>query len=389
MAKPARCSCLRTSSSGGTASELALPRRRTIHLAIAGAIERLHAGDLGAHLAELARHYSFGAGPSAAGKTVDYAVRAARQARAVYAHQEAVSFYGLALQALDKLPLPDTSRRCDLLIELGQALLSVGDTEQALQLAEDAFACAESSGESSRSASACSLARLAMLHSAMGIAPHTPLFQSWAARASRHVDPGSLDRARACVMLGDALIVTDQRAEGWRLYREAFEIALRHDDTELLYDIATQVGGWGASPAHEAERYDIMLEALKRPKALSTETLGRFLIYEGWIRLDWGEELGWSAWQELPDLAAAPRAPTSSRSRHGPRSFPRSSRAASRTQWMLLGTCCPAATFRLWVGCGHRMSSSGRSSTWAAARKHSRFSMTRMISPASQSCQQH
>jgi hypothetical protein len=98
--------------------------------------------------------------------------------------------------------------------------------------------------------------------------------------------------------------VTERRPEAWALYREAFAIALRCDDAELVYDIATQVLGWGAAPGREKERYELFLEALQHRRTVSGQTIGRFGLYEGWAHLDHGDhERCWPAWQSLADLA--------------------------------------------------------------------------------------
>jgi ATP/maltotriose-dependent transcriptional regulator MalT len=76
---------------------LSLPRRQELHLRAAEAIETVHAGSLDRHLAALAMHYRLSGADSA--KTIDYATRAGDTAAAVYAFDEALRLYDLALEA--------------------------------------------------------------------------------------------------------------------------------------------------------------------------------------------------------------------------------------------------------------------------------------------------
>ncbi|MBE0610234.1 MAG: AAA family ATPase, partial [Dehalococcoidia bacterium] len=284
-------------------SELSLPRRRSVHVRVARAIERLNAHRLAAHAGELAMHYSFGGQAATASRAVEYAAEAARSARTVSAHQEAVGYYELAVRSIDLVADADPRLRCDLLFELGEALLSVGDPARAVEFAEQAFAVAEACQDSPRASRACRVARLGMLHALTGVAPSTPEFQMWAERAQRHAAPDTVERARACVMLGDTLVITRRRLEAWELYQEGFAIARRRHSAELLYDIATQYCGWGVPVGKEAEKRRLVHEVMEFPRAISTETLGRFGVYEGWMHLDWGDaHRGWEAWQNLRDL---------------------------------------------------------------------------------------
>lgn len=101
-----------------TRSRLALHRR------VAEVLESRGADSADAPLAEIAHHYvAAGAGP----KAVEAAARAAARALAVYAYEEAVRLYRLALEAGET----DDERRCELRIALGGALAKAGDATQA------------------------------------------------------------------------------------------------------------------------------------------------------------------------------------------------------------------------------------------------------------------
>jgi tetratricopeptide (TPR) repeat protein len=95
------------------------PRIRA-HLAVARAIESVHAGRLDPHLADLAHHYGVAAPAGHSGAAIERAVAAARQAEAGGAHEQAAHFYELGLDALEWDP--DAGTEADLLIAKGTAL---------------------------------------------------------------------------------------------------------------------------------------------------------------------------------------------------------------------------------------------------------------------------
>jgi len=87
------------------------------------ALEALAASGPSLPPAEFAHHFLRASEEGNAEKAVDYAVRAAEHAVAVYAQDEAVKYYGRALEALEHLEVPDDTRRFELLLALGTAQL--------------------------------------------------------------------------------------------------------------------------------------------------------------------------------------------------------------------------------------------------------------------------
>jgi hypothetical protein len=80
---------------------LSAPRRRRLHLEVAGAIERIYNGRLEDHIGELAYHYSAGGN---APKAVEYLIQSGRQAAERFALLEAIGSVTRALELLQKLP---------------------------------------------------------------------------------------------------------------------------------------------------------------------------------------------------------------------------------------------------------------------------------------------
>jgi DNA-binding SARP family transcriptional activator len=101
--------------------ELASSDRRRLHRQAVGALEDLYGADLEPHLAEVAYHALEAAPGGEIDKAIDYARRAADQAAALLAFEEAARHYRMALEALALRPAADEATRCDLLIALGEA----------------------------------------------------------------------------------------------------------------------------------------------------------------------------------------------------------------------------------------------------------------------------
>jgi len=109
---------------------LGAARRARLHRRVGAALEELYAGDLGAHLAELAHHFYEATAAGEPNKAIEYARQAAERAVGSLAYEEAVRLYGMALDALDRIP-PDGVTRCELLLARGEAGARAGDTPAA------------------------------------------------------------------------------------------------------------------------------------------------------------------------------------------------------------------------------------------------------------------
>jgi class 3 adenylate cyclase len=110
--------------------EIRTTRRLRLHRRIAEATETLYAVKLEPRLAELAYHFCEAASGGDVTKAVDYAVRAAERETGLLAYEEAASQYERALTALEASEPVDESRRCELLLALGEAQSSSGTLPQ-------------------------------------------------------------------------------------------------------------------------------------------------------------------------------------------------------------------------------------------------------------------
>lgn len=130
-------------------------RRVRLHLRTAQAIEALVDPRLDHHLADLAHHYAVAAPAGHAADAVGAARRAAEQAEATAAHEEAIRFYDLALEALEWQP--DAATECDLRLAKATAHWRAGDPRTARVVCEQAAALARSAADADR------LARVALM----------------------------------------------------------------------------------------------------------------------------------------------------------------------------------------------------------------------------------
>jgi len=131
-------------------SELGLARARTLHGAIAEALEQLHGPRAMAHSGELAFHYARGDTRRLAAKAIQYLRAAGRDASAKYANREAADYLNAALTIAEQ-DFSETSH--ELVTELARVRQRLGDYSGALALWERALAAATNANELPRVAS--------------------------------------------------------------------------------------------------------------------------------------------------------------------------------------------------------------------------------------------
>jgi serine/threonine protein kinase len=159
--------------------ETIAPRRIRLHQQVARALEEIYASRLEEHAVELAEHFSHSSDSADLEKAVSYGEMAAKRALDVYAYGEAVRLLDQAIKVQEILDPEDNIRRCDLLLELCDALYLVVDTRRILEVeAPAAFSLAESLGDGSRAVHACIPAIFSILVEQVSFA--TPEAGEWA-----------------------------------------------------------------------------------------------------------------------------------------------------------------------------------------------------------------
>ena len=214
--------------------QLTATRRLQLHRRLGEVLEDLYAADPEPHLAELAHHFFQAGAAGDVTKALDYSRRAGDRAVAVLAYEEGARFYELALQALELSQPDDTATRCEVLIELGEALAKAGSMDDAKHRFVAAAEIARGAGLSER------LARAAVGYG--GRYPFAragsdtrlvPLLEE-ALRALG--DEESILKARVMGRLAAALRDQPSLEPRSSLSREAVELARRLGDDEALAD---------------------------------------------------------------------------------------------------------------------------------------------------------
>jgi hypothetical protein len=254
-------------------------RRRALHTRILEAMERLYAGRLADHVERLAHH---AVRAEAWASAIEYLREASAKAAGRSAHLEAVRLIEEALEVQGRLDPEDSPKRCDLLLDLGEALGPAGEPERVFQeVAEEAFTLAEALGDADRASRACRVAVQAVRRHAIGSAIGMPVFLRWVERADGYAPPGT--RARAIVDAEQAPILnrTGRWVDGRERAVRALQLARQLDDPEALFAAASffaLLSPW-AAPQRWDERLALAHEVAERPReGVSTRTLDHALL---------------------------------------------------------------------------------------------------------------
>jgi DNA-binding CsgD family transcriptional regulator len=220
-------------------------------------------------------------------KAVHYGELAARRATDVFAYGEAARQLERTLDVLDLAAPEDQSKRCDLLLALGEALWPAGETERVIaHVAPDAFALAKKQGDRSRAFRACRLALDCL--QAQGAVYLRPEYLRWAELAHSYATVDSTERLYADLALALAWSrSTDprRRREANALLLQGLALARQLDDAEALFRSAFIL--LLTSPPHRwGERLRLAEEATGWPRqAVSAQTLGLVLWFAGAFQL--------------------------------------------------------------------------------------------------------
>jgi DNA-binding SARP family transcriptional activator/tetratricopeptide (TPR) repeat protein len=119
-------------------------RRARIHHRVGVALE--HDG-VDRHVGELAHHFTRADDPEDAERAIRYALRAGREATSMLAHEEAAEHYERALEVLERADPDALDRRCELLLELGEARERGGERPRAWPVFREAASIAARLGD--------------------------------------------------------------------------------------------------------------------------------------------------------------------------------------------------------------------------------------------------
>ena len=239
--------------------ELPALRRARLHQRIAAAIEMQYHGDLTPCLSALAHHYH-AAGPTGnPAKGIQYATRAAERAMVMQAHEEASRLYLLACAALPSTASTDV-QRCRLLLGLGDAQNSAGDSTSALATFGDAAACARRVGDASLLArSAIGFGNAQWRVGSEGSSAVALISEALALAAPTD----ARERVVLLSALCRALLFSNRPDEAETAFREAVAIARRLDDPLALFSALSAIVSGRWFPDRLKLRIDAAREAIE------------------------------------------------------------------------------------------------------------------------------
>jgi eukaryotic-like serine/threonine-protein kinase len=204
-------------------------RRARVHRRVGVALEE--AGD-DLQIGALALHFTRAADPEDAERAIRYGLRAGEQATAMLANEEAAAHYSRALEVLDRSDPDSLRRRCDLLLELGEAQVRSGERPLAWATFREAAALAAELGDKG------SLVRAAIGASRRYVQPPGVVDEELIAllehAAEMTADERTVTRVRLLSRLCGALYFSDERDRMAALSMEATEIAAELDDPQAI-----------------------------------------------------------------------------------------------------------------------------------------------------------
>ncbi len=214
-------------------------RRTRLHKAVGEAIEHLYGEDDDARLGELARHFLLATRPTDADKAMSYARRAGDAALAALAPDDAVRYFGQALELAGQGVSVDPANRIDLLIGLGTAQRQAGIASFRETLLEAARR-AQELGDTDRLVAAA-LANSRGWFSAMGQVDAEKVEVLEAALDARP-DTDNPERARLLATLCTEIIYHSPLERRLALADEAKAIARRLGDGAIFVDVVSRCG---------------------------------------------------------------------------------------------------------------------------------------------------
>jgi len=287
--------------------EIFVPRRIRLHQQVGKALEEIYGRRLEEHAAELAEHFVQSTEPGDLEKALRYSQLAAQRAMQVFAYGEAFRHLQQALRTQEVLDPDDGAKRCDLLLAQMEAMLPLEEPRKVVEaVAPEAFALAESLGDSPRAARVAVLACEAIQRRGeLALDLPRELLQEWAAKAEKHAQPDTVQRVYARIYSGLAEISRGRPPAAHVHLRGAVDDAFALGDNAAIF-AAT---GWAFRNLRALQDrptvHRLAREVLHRPReGVRASDLGTCLYWGGSFLLSAGDRTGAeSLWRELAQLA--------------------------------------------------------------------------------------
>jgi tetratricopeptide (TPR) repeat protein len=125
-------------------ADLSAAQRLAFHRRVGDALEALYAGNIDAHIDEIAAHFLAAAPLGGIDDAIAYAVRAGRSALSNLAYEPAGDMFEQAVDLFDLHADADQIQRCELLLDLGEARMRAGFADAAKRRFREAAGVARS-----------------------------------------------------------------------------------------------------------------------------------------------------------------------------------------------------------------------------------------------------
>ena len=232
-------------------------RRQELHHRVAVTLEALFPDRLEEHYGPLAHHYLEAAQGDEVAKAITYARRAGDRNMALPAYAEAVRFYHIALEALERQAPVDEAQRCPLLLVLGEAQRKAGEHLQAQATLQRAADSARALGATEFLAQAA----LALEHLAQEVGlPAEPVVHLLEEVQQKLGTADSLLAAKILGSLARALRFTGAQQQAVAYAQQAVAMARRCDDPVVL---ATNLTTWYLPSRDQSTRSSVSPTQLK------------------------------------------------------------------------------------------------------------------------------
>ncbi|HUL64855.1 MAG TPA: AAA family ATPase [Burkholderiaceae bacterium] len=224
--------------------ELSPARRARLHQQIAAALEERYQGDATPGLSALAHHYHAAGAAGDLAKAIEYAIRAAEHAATMHAHEEAIRHFLNACELLPSVAVAET-KRCRILLGLGNAQNCAGESTAALASFADAAAFARQIGDPSLLARAAIGFGNAQWRLGNEGSRAVTLIREALALAT---PADSRERVALLSAACRALLFSNRPDEAEATFREAVAIARRLDEPSALFQALSSIvpGRWFA-----------------------------------------------------------------------------------------------------------------------------------------------
>jgi tetratricopeptide (TPR) repeat protein len=290
--------------------ELFTPRRLRLHQRVARALEAEHSSHLEDHAAELSDHFAQSGDAADLDRARHYAEIAAARATRLSAHGEAVRHLRSALHLLDLIGEENLTKRCDLVMALGEAMLASGDGQIVLdEVAPEAFRLAESLGDRRRAFAAALLASRAS-SSLRGFAiTSTPEFRTWAQRLEQFAQTESVESIIADHAMMASLWAQGQATAAHQLKLRSLRLGRRLAQLQAVSTIVIEP--WMTPPFRQRERLALANE-LRPGIEVAHPAARRCLasLHVGDAYLTWGDrDTSQALWDTLPGQAEESQVP--------------------------------------------------------------------------------